>query len=117
MLDIPATIGYLRGTVGSQLVSFVTFDTDRLTTMLWRTGIVIPPGIIIDRLCLTEQLVRHIARLNRSTDPARAWLLGLTIETQSNTFISPAEAIRMGDFDAARQAVNQLTKKDGAAHG
>lgn len=115
MLHIPATIGYLRRTIGRELMSFVAFDVDRLTTVLWRVGIIDPPRLIVSRLHVTEQLVRQVEQIEKSTDAARAWLESRCVEVVDNTFISPAVAIRQGHFDAARHAADQLTR--GVAHG
>lgn len=115
MLHIPATIGYLRRTIGRELMSYVAFDMDRLTTALWRIGIIDPPRLIADRLRVTEQLVRQVEQMEKSTDAARAWLESRCVEIVDDTFISPAVAIRRGQFDAAQAAANQLTR--GVAHG
>lgn len=115
MLHIPTTINYLRCTIGRELLSCVAFDVDRLTATLWRLGLIDPPRLITERLRVSEQLLRQVELAEESADVARAWFGSRCIETMDSTFISPAVAIRRGQFDAALAAASHFTR--GVAHG
>ncbi len=90
--------------VGPTLVAAVSANRNRTIATLWLSGEASPTDDEAERLTVALELFRAVAISMKSTDLARAWLIG----DNTPDYGMPVMALRVADFAAARASAIRL---------